>query len=306
MLDKPETGTSETQMQKLICMLETITHDNKSPSHFESQNLEARPVENTEAKVDQLVVQNDESITDNEKSPLYLDSQNLEVRLKENTEVKVDQLVVPNDESMTDNEKSPLHLESQNLEVRLEENTVVKVDELVVENDETEVSSLAWSVQANSKVAVEESRDSPEELRKLNRFLVNFVEEQVQRKNKKQLEASRLESSIDTSEAESQLEAYSSVNTIGSQQIDSDQLEASSLVSSSVGTSVADNKQSGSSVVTSETECMPQIRVQRAEKPKTTRPKNGERKKQRVCSYCKEGGHNRTGCPKRKVNTINK
>ncbi|KAL4577764.1 hypothetical protein LXL04_013877 [Taraxacum kok-saghyz] len=30
----------------------------------------------------------------------------------------------------------------------------------------------------------------------------------------------------------------------------------------------------------------------------------GEKKKQRVCSYCKEVGHNRTGCPKRKVNTF--
>nr|GEW68721.1 polynucleotide adenylyltransferase family protein [Tanacetum cinerariifolium] len=301
-LDKPEIGTSETQMQELICMLETITYDKKSPSHLESQNLEARLLENTEVKVDQLVAENDDSITDNGKSPLFLDSQNLEVRLEENSEVKVDQLVVENDETITDNEKYPLHLESQNLEVRLAEHTVVKVDDLVQQNDETDVSSLAWCVQANFKRAVEESRDSHDELRKLNQLLVNFLEEQVERKNAEQLEASSLVSSIATSQTEySQLEAYSWVNTIGCQQIDSDQLEASSLVSSSVGTSEADNKQLGSLIVTSQTESMPQIRVQRAEKPKTTRPKNGERKKQRVCSYCKEEGHNKTGCPKRKI-----
>ncbi|GKC76553.1 FAR1-related sequence 5-like protein, partial [Tanacetum coccineum] len=225
------------------------------------QNLEVRLVESTEVKVDQLVAENDDSITDNGKSPLYLDSQNLEVRLEENSEVKVDQLVVENDETITDNGKYPLHLESQNLEVRLEENTVVKVDDLVEQNDETDVSSLAWCVQANFKRAVEESRDSHDELRKLNQLLVNFLEEQVERKN-------------------------------------AEQLEASSLVSSSVGTSEADNKQLGSLIVTSQTQSMPQIGVQRAEKPKTTRPKNGERKKQRVCSYCKEEGHNRTGCPK--------
>ncbi|GKE34192.1 FAR1-related sequence 5-like protein, partial [Tanacetum coccineum] len=223
------------------------------------------------------------------------------------TEVKVDQLVVENDETITDNEKYPLHIESQNLEVRLEENTVVKVDDLVEQNDETDASSLAWYVQANFKRAVEESRDSHNELRKLNQLVVNFLEDQVERKNAEQLEASSLVSSIGTSQTEySQLEAYSSVNTIGCQQIDSDQLEASSLVSSSVGTSEADNKQLGSLIVTSQTESMPQIRVQHAEKPKTTQPKNGERKKQRVCSYCKEEGHSRTGCPKRKVNTISK
>ncbi|GKA92828.1 hypothetical protein Tco_0814753, partial [Tanacetum coccineum] len=121
-------------MHELICMLETITYDKKSPSHLESQNLEARLVESTEVKVDQLVVENDETITDNEKYPL--------------------------------------HIESQNLEVRLEENTVVKVDDLVEQNDETDVSSLAWYVQANFKRAVEESRDSHNELRKLNQLLV--------------------------------------------------------------------------------------------------------------------------------------
>lgn len=207
-------------------------------------------------------------------------------------------------ETVIDDAKSPSELESQNLEERLEANTEVELDQAIAEHqrerNETGFDSLLWFVQTNCNRAIEEARDSPADMRKLSQLLDRFVDEQVQRKKAKQLEASSLTSSIGSQQIESeQLEASSLVSSIRSQQIEeSEQPEASSLVASSI--------------VTSEMESRPQICMQHPEEPKTTRRSekakssvelsmNGERKKQRVCSYCKEIGHNRTGCPKRKI-----
>ncbi|XP_035831587.1 uncharacterized protein LOC110922624 isoform X2 [Helianthus annuus] len=143
-------------------------------------------------------------------------------------------------------------LESQNLEERRAGNPEVEVDRSVVEDDETGVGSLLLSVQTNCKSAIEEARDSPAEIRKLNQFLVNFVGEQKQRKK-------------------------------------TEYLETSTLTSSSIGTSQIEGEQSK---VTTRSK-----KVTRGVKSSI----NGEKRKQRVCSYCKEAGHYKTRCPKRKM-----
>nr|KAJ0220549.1 hypothetical protein LSAT_V11C200077080 [Lactuca sativa] len=186
-------------------------------------------------------------------------------------------------ESSIDNDK----LESQNHEER---NRKVKVNqsnqngttmlvERRVENDETGISSLLRSVQTNFNMAVKEARDSIPEMRKLNRFLESFVDEQVERKKEK-IESFQ-EKSIQLESAASSL-----VNK-------NKELESCSFVASSSVT--------------------PEIHVQHLDLDekvnKTSQHKKvmmkvkGEKKKQRVCSYCKEVGHNKTGCPKRKADT---
>lgn len=215
-------------------------------------------------------------------------------------------------EGVTDNGKRyPHQLESQNLKERLKENTEVEVDQSVVENDETEVGSLLRATQTSCEIAIDEARDSPAELRKFYQFLVSFVEEQVQRKKAKHLKA-----------FSQQIESDQSEQSIGTSEADSRQLESSILISSSLGSQEMENEQSQACIGTSEADSK-QLEsssfvassVVTSEEPKITRSKkitrvklsmDGEKKKQRVCSYCKEVGHNRTGCLKRKVNKMNK
>ena len=45
---------------------------------------------------------------------------------------------------------------------------------------------VLWSIQTNCNKAIEEARDSPADLNKLNKILVNFVEDQVVRKKLRQ------------------------------------------------------------------------------------------------------------------------
>ncbi|CAI9272234.1 unnamed protein product [Lactuca saligna] len=191
-------------------------------------------------------------------------------------------------ESSIDNDK----LESQNHEER---NRKVKVNqsnqngttmlvERRVENDETGISSLLRSVQTNFNMAIKEARDSIPEMRKLNRFLESFVDEQAERKKEK----------------------------IESFQEKSIQLESASSLVSEVNNSKELESCSSFEVSSNVTLSTPEIHVQhldldekvnKSSQHKKVMKVKGERKKQKVCSYCKEVGHNKTGCPKRKVDT---
>lgn len=165
-------------------------------------------------------------------------------------------------------------VDNENLEER---NTKVKVDESNHNGTRlVERRGVENDVHTNFNMAVEEARDSSVEMRKLNEFLVSFVNEQVERKKEKM-------GSFE--EKNMELEVESSLVS----EVDSKELESCSFVESSS--------------VTSQTESTPEIleEVKNSQHKKVTRVKSGEKKKQRVCSYCKEVGHNKTGCPKRKI-----
>ncbi|KAJ9540844.1 hypothetical protein OSB04_027350 [Centaurea solstitialis] len=207
--------------------------------------------------------------------------------------------------NVAEGKKSPSEFDSKNLEEQLEGKTEVEVDQSIAEHqrerNETGVDYLLSLVQTNCNRAIEEARDSPADMRKLNQFLDRFVDEQIQRKKVKQLEASG--SSIGDQQIENeQLEASSLVSSNGGQRMESKQSEASSLVYSNGSQQIESGQLEASgleasSLVISKAES----RLQRKKvKSSVELSMKGERKKQRVCSYCKETGHNRTGCPKRK------
>ncbi|CAH1420102.1 unnamed protein product [Lactuca virosa] len=113
--------------------------------------------------------------------------------------------------------------------------------------------------------------------------LLSFVDEQVERKKEK-IESFQ-EKSIQLESAASSL--VSEVNN-------NRELESCSSFEAS------------SNVTSSTTEIHVQHldldeKVNKTSQHKKITKVKGERKKQRVCSYCKEVGHNKTGCPKRKI-----
>ncbi|GKC61636.1 hypothetical protein Tco_1089234, partial [Tanacetum coccineum] len=128
-LDKPEIGTSKKQMHELICMLETITYDKKSPSHLETITYDKKSPSQTEySQLEAYSLVN--TIGCQQIDNYQLEASSLVSSSVGTSEADNKQLgSLMNDETITDNEKYPLHIESQNLEVRLEENTVVKVDD---------------------------------------------------------------------------------------------------------------------------------------------------------------------------------
>ncbi|XP_024983201.1 uncharacterized protein LOC112519335 [Cynara cardunculus var. scolymus] len=154
-----------------------------------------------------------------------------------------------------DDAKSPSQLDSQNLEERLEGNTEVELDQSIAEHqrerNETGFDSLLWFVQTNCNRAIEEARDSPADMRKLNKFLDRFVDEQVQiKKVKKQLETYDKVTSIHAFQTGGkQLEASSLTSSIGNEQIESEQSEASSLTSSIGSQQIGGEQPEASSLV---------------------------------------------------------
>ncbi|GJW97933.1 FAR1-related sequence 5-like protein [Tanacetum coccineum] len=137
-------------------------------------------------------------------------------------------------------------------------NASIGIDET---NSENGVSALAlWYVQANLTKAIEQARDAPSEIKRLNSFLVEFLEDQMIRKKPTEIE-----------------NAYKDAR-VGISQVD----------------------------------MMPQISVRdpvvltilKGHPRNVTRvkpPIEVKQKKIVTCSYCKESGHNITGCKKKKA-----
>nr|XP_043633434.1 uncharacterized protein LOC122604625 [Erigeron canadensis] len=168
----------------------------------------------------------------------------LEIGMSESTTQELISIL----ETVTDNEKSPPQLEGQNLEEKLEDDQGIELNESIAEYHR---GTEMWAIQNNCRRAIEEARDSIDELSKLNLFLISFVEEQMQRKTGKHSETCSLES----------FPIVSVPKTTKSKRITVAKISKSDI----------------NSIM------------------------NGGMKKQRACSYCKEVGHNKIGCPKRKM-----
>ena len=79
-------------------------------------------------------------------------------------------------------------------------NASIEIEETKCENG---VSALAlWYVQANLTKAIEQARDAPSEIKRLNSFLVEFLEDQMIRKKPTELENAYKYTHVGTSQVD--------------------------------------------------------------------------------------------------------
>lgn len=140
-----------------------------------------------------------------------------------------------------------------------------KVDE---NNEDHQVSTLSlWLVQANFSKAIEAARDSYAEIGKLDTFLLEFLDEQTQRKKKESERISVEDTCLDTSQVD--ISSHISIRDPGTVVKPKGRPKKPKRIKSSI-----------------------EIKI------------NDQGKKRRTCSYCQGIGHYTTGCPKRKVKII--